>query len=311
MGAHWLAFEGVLKSGDGHLLTKAVQIAKDSGADIFELVGKPINQMDAMETAGAVLSGGISEVSYCRFFPDDGSLGDPMGTDQLEFAYRTMRADIDFIDLLRFEGLTVKHITGPSCFMLGCDYGNYSTPHETVEDAIYFYSLVRDQVEDMQLQVNMEYLRREEDLALGGLDPIREICSELGPNFRWHGDTFHMSKRRVNWVQEILSAAEDRHGVPLLGYLHAHGHDRGLPGLQTADDLGSFDTFDGWVGLFRALDLIDYKGPLVAEPFGAVVREQIPVLGDGLPPAIEPSMYYRNTLDFLRQTSQIALERFP
>jgi len=195
--------------------------------------------------------------------------------------------------------------------MLGNDYGNYSTPHDVVEDVICFCWKFRDQVAEMGLQVNIKYLRREEDLALGGLDPIREICSELGPHFRWHGDTFHMSERRMNWVQEILAAGEDKHGVPLLGYLHAHGHDRGVPGTQTAADIGSFDTHDGWVEIFRALDLIDYKGPLVAEPFGTVVREQIPVLGEGLPPAIDPAVYYRKTLDFLQWASETVVTRFP
>ena len=48
-----------------------------------------------------------------------------------------------------------------------------------------------------------------------------------------------------------------------------------------------------WHLVSHALDAIDYKGAVVPEPFGEKIRQLLPVLGEGLPPAIEPERYYR------------------
>ncbi|MEY2641299.1 MAG: Xylose isomerase-like barrel [Candidatus Parcubacteria bacterium] len=301
LGAHWLAFQGVLNPGQGNLLTDAVRIAHQAGATIFEIVGKPLNFMSAKEAADAVLLGGISEVSYCRFFPGDGSFGDPIGEcSPKAFAevLKTFDEDFAYIQALQGAGLRVRHITGPSCFVLGRDYDEFCQ-EEIVTRAISFYDHILPQVGELNLQINIEYLRPEEDKALGGLEPVLLICRALGPRFRWHADTFHMYQRRLNAVLELRAAGTHETGESMLGYLHAHGFaGREIPGRNK--NAWVHDNSRGWEQIGLALRGMNYEGPIVAEPFGQVVREQIPVLGEGLPPAVDPEKYYRTTLAYLK-----------
>jgi sugar phosphate isomerase/epimerase len=303
LGGHWLASDGVLNPGQGNRLTNAVRTVSDAGGTIFEIVGLPLNNMSAKETAEAVLAGGMTEVSYCRFFPGDGSLGDPLGdhgSSLLAEALQTFTADLAFISELREYGLTVKHMTGPSCFMIGFDYGATLTRSQIVARAIEFYRIFADVIVEMDLQINIEYLRPEEDKALGGLDPVIQICRALGPNFRWHADTFHMGCRRINPVMELRAAGHHESGETILGYFHVHGFSgREVPGQNLSAWV--HDNERGWGQIESALSNMGYTGPLVAEPFGEVLRQQIPVLGEGLPPAEDPATYYAATFAFLRR----------
>jgi sugar phosphate isomerase/epimerase len=83
-----------------------------------------------------------------------------------------------------------------------------------------------------------------------------------------------------------------RYGGNFLKYLHAHGTKRVAPGAFYLDDVREATDQVNWRLLGLMLDRRKYNGPIVPEPFGAEIRDQLPVLGEGLPPAIEPGRYY-------------------
>lgn len=284
-GAHHLAFLGALQPGDGWYLRAAARSATINGCTLFELACNPINRMPADETAQALLAGGIHTASYCRFYPE--GFGDPIGEEyEVTKALDTFAADIAFINALRANGVSVTHITGPSCFVLGGE--NRLDPEETEDRIIAFYSKVTELVEGENLTVCVEYLRDGEDN--GVISSMKKACYLIdqinNPAIKIHGDTFHM-RMRGEKPHGAIELAGSR-----LGYLHAHGDNRCAPGAYKLDGaVGATDTIN-WHLVSCALNAIAYNGPVVAEPFGQIIRDQIPELGAGLPPAIDAGRYY-------------------
>lgn len=285
-GAHWLAFLGGLSSGQGQQLEDAARIAAEEGCTLFELACNPINQMGAEETAKSLLAGGISEASYCRFYPDD-SFGDPLGEGAaIEKAAETFFHDILFIQELRKHGLSVHFITGPSCFVLGKKYAFEDA--ERHRRLVRFASKQAELVRDAELTVCLEYLRPGEDNgAIGGVkNMVRLIDAVDSRSIRFHADTFHMIKCNEDpW--KVVRYAGDR-----IAYLHAHGTDRVAPGAYCLDGVKEATDLVNWHLVASTLIGTTFEGPVVPEPFGATIREQVPALGEGLPPAIDPRRYY-------------------
>ncbi len=283
-GAHWLAYLGLTKTGDGHLLRDAAASASTHGASIFELACRPVNDMSAMETAKALDDAEMETASYCRFFPGDGSYGDPLADDNA-LALETIRQDLGFIDILDTQGIAVTYITGPSCFVLG---KLYDEPKPKLLDRAYeWYRKVGELMGNRELTVCIEYLRPSEDKSvLGSMDVLCGLIDRLkDPRFRVHGDIFHMLERGEDPHDTILKAGKR------LAYLHAHGTKRQPPGWYNRADMDSADRVN-WHLVSNALNAIDFKGPVVPEPFGPAIRLAIPALGEGLPEAIDANQYY-------------------
>lgn len=295
-GVHWLAFLPAIgnTNDDQRALTDAVRKAREAGAELFELACYPINGLTARQTAEALKEGGITQASYCRFYPGDGSCGDPLGEQGLvNQALATFHQDLTFIETLRIEGITVKYMTGPSCFVLGKRYGPRV---DTVTLAREFYDRFMTRISYLgDLIVVLEYLRPGEDCAVENLGNVERISEEL-PRIGFHGDLFHMNERGENPAKVIRTAKA------LLCYLHAHGTKRVMPGmgLNLGADIDECDYTD-WASIANALDEIGYVGPIVPEPFGEAVRKQIPALGEGLPPPMDPSTYYKGAFAHLRK----------
>lgn len=289
-GVHWLAFLGALGRGDGDKLKAAIE---GHEYPLLELACNPINGMTARETAEAVLAAGIKQVSYCRFYPDDESLGDPLGLGELgDLAITTFEKDVAFIKELRQAGLIVQFITGPSCFVLGKDY-SYLDKQTLRQRLIRFVSMQATITEGQNVTVCLEYLRPNEDSAIGGINEMLSLLEAINkPQIGLHADVFHMLQRgETPWVT-IRNAGKH------LKYLHAHGHNRIAPGMYT----GLMDSTDSvnWHLIGRALNEIGYQGPVVPEPFGQAIRDQVSSLGEGLPPAVEAHQYYQDAFAHLQ-----------
>jgi len=296
LGAHWLAFNGALQPGQEPRLEDAVRVAVQAGCTLFELACSPVNGMDAVATAKAVRAGGLTTVSYCRFFPngDPPPFGDPLGeSPDRDHALVTWRKDLAFIRNLQDEGLNVTHITGPSGFVVGKEY---TGGRADLGRMLHFYREVGELLSEGDPDVCIEYLRAGEDNgAIGGVSKVCELLEALDDNhFWWHADIYHMRQRGEKPHEAI------RKGARYLRYLHAHGDHRLPPGAYRL--AGNDDATDevNWHLVSLALNEAQYTGPVVPEPFGADIRAQVPALGEGLPPAIDPGEYYTQASGHLR-----------
>lgn len=287
-GAHYLAFFGALKEGQGDLLADAAKTAALAGCDLFELVLDPLNGLGAEEAAAALLQNGIKKASICRFFPGDGSLGDPLGDGPIQAKAReTLVKDVEYIQVLRRAGVEVEHIVGPNVFALGKKYAYNRI--ETRNRIVEWVRLNKRLLSDAKLQLNIEYLRPGEDEnVIGSMNEACNVVLQIDlPFVKIHGDTFHMLKRNER-PQDVIRQA----GGFLLGYLHAHGSDRLPPSIVNMGGKNGVTDEISWQLMGDALNAIDYRGPIVSEPFGAEVRALIPALGEGLPPAVDPVLFY-------------------
>jgi len=296
-GAHWLAFLGGVQAGEGERLARAVKTSVGAGCTMFELACNPVNQMTAVETAEAVQKGGMTKVSYCRFFPggEPPPCGDPIGDDAgISLAKATLEADLTFIEELRQQGLAVEFMTGPSCFVLGM---RYDLDLRTRRKRLRRYAMHQGQMAaSANITVALEYLRPGEDQeVIGGM---REMCRLIDavdhPNIRVHADVYHMTMRRELPWRALLHAGKR------VAYLHAQGTDRVAPGVYKLDSLPEATDRVNWYLIGKALDEIGYTGPVVSEPFGEQIRKEVPALGEGLPPAIDERRFYDLAGDHLR-----------
>ncbi len=282
-------------------------LAHQAGATFFELSCAPINLLSAEETADSVLAGGMKKVVHCRFFPGEetSTFGDPIGNFiETEQAVQTFLTDLAVIKKMRARGLTVDTITGPSCFKLGRKYHDLA-PFERRK--ISFYKRLTPQILDAGVtRVCIEYLRPGEDEgAIGSMLNALALVNILNqglavPLFFVHGDIFHMLERNEKpW--EMIRLAGSR-----LGYLHAHGSKRGVPGSYRLDDVPEATDEVNWHLVSSALDGIGYVGEIVPEPFGDKIRALVPELGQGLPPPIEGERYYRLAFEHFRKVGILA-----
>lgn len=293
LGGHWLAFLWTVTAGQGNLLKEAVAKAKSAKATVFELIYHVLNRMSASETAQALKDGGMNRAVMCVFFPDgEGGaappMGDPLSEDNLLFqkAVSTFRQVLTFITELRTFGIEIDLIVGPSCWVLGKEYHD-TQPGRRI---LLFFKALEQAIKKTNVRVAIELLRAEEDRVVQNIDNAIDIIDMLnrgitGDRFGFHYDSFHLDER--GFQQGI---ALRRLGKRTL-HLHINGSGRRPAG-------GEGDTID-WTGrngvltVFKELNLLREIGTrvLVAtnEPFCALVRQNCPLLGVGLPdPVDEP-----------------------
>lgn len=285
LGGHWLAFLWALIPGQGAQLTEAVKKARSAKASFFELIYHALNGMGPEETAKALKDGGMDKAVMCIFYPDgaDGAeppMGDPLSKNDVLFekAVVTFREVINFIVALRTFGISIDHIVGPSCWVLGKKYDDAPTKDELSRRIVRFYKALEDDLKNAKIHVSIELLRAEEDKVFEtvefAISVINVLNSYLGKMFGFHFDTFHIDARGYDQVVCIKALGK------LITHLHVNGTGRRPAG-------GDGDKID-WPNVTKALSSagIDRLGA-TNEPFCALVRQNNPTLGTGLPDPVE------------------------
>jgi D-psicose/D-tagatose/L-ribulose 3-epimerase len=113
-----------------------------------------------------------------------------------------------------------------------------------------------DRASSLDIRLSLEVVNRYESNLLNTGRQALEYLKEVDrPDVSMHLDTYHMNIEESDLFQPILDAG-DR-----LGYLHIGESHRGYVGTGSVD-FGS---------AFRALDRINYDGPIVFESFSSAV----------------------------------------
>ena len=323
-GFHQLGSCGILADNENgrKQLEDAALHAMQASAKVFEIVCAPFCTLPPSFIAQTLTGYGIRHIAYCIVFTQDdkgrATDGDPIShlPDEQALATQTFLKHLAYIRDLQACGMTVSWITGPSCFVLGREYneatlwsGGTTRTREQMDWAIArFYQQFIDDLASMGVKVCLEFLRPEEDRgALSSLKNVLDVIGILGGKngqFRAHLDIFHALKRGMDPVGAVLQAG------PLLGYVHAHGDNRIVPGtwLLPSED-GEARLIDpvNWWNVGNALDEVEYAGPITCEPFCDAIRRDIPVLGVGLPPATRPDIYYQQARRYFERMSILTM----
>jgi sugar phosphate isomerase/epimerase len=257
--------------------------------------------MSAQETADALKSGGIHHASLCRFFPNADQFGDPLGfCGSTDTAFQTILSDLQFIRDLRQNGITITHMTGPSAYVLAHQYKQ--SPGELMIAMTDFGHRVEQAASAADVVVGVEYLRHGEDFALCSMERACELVQNVGsPHLRIQADIFHMLQRgEVPW--QLIDMAGD-----YLAYLHAQGSLRLAPGAFKYSYKGQLHTDEAnWHLIGKALKEVSYKGPVVSEPFGKPICDEINALGDGVVIVDDPVAYYNAAYDHLEKNGVLS-----
>ncbi len=283
LGAHWLAFLWDISTRGP--LSDAVRKARSAGATVFELIYHALNGLSPSKTADSLKAGGITRAGMCVFFPDgqdgaDPPMGDPLSDDakQRKLALKTFRRILGFMVALRTYGITINLLGGPSCWVLGKDYGwEWPTLRARI---VRFYKELEVDLREAEVRIAIEFLRIEEDLVVQTAEHAAELIDEL--NTAIHGnmfgillDTFHVERRGYDQVQTIRTLGHR------IIHLHLNGKDRRPAG-------GEGDTIE-WPAVVAALNEAGVEADATYEPFCKTVREKNSALGKGLPaPVDEP-----------------------
>ena len=301
IGAHSLGLTGLINGDNLKDLAAAARIAHDTGCNLVELACSPIiSGVSGGEIAQALKDGGITNASWCRFFPQapDGTFpfGDPVGSaGNQQKAFETFDADFEIIGNLRANGITVTDVTGPWAYVLGFHYGR--SHHTTLDSVCRFASEMGPRFQKRDLIGSLEYLRWSEDKVLSGIGGLIGVLDRVNhPNVKAHLDTFHMLQHSENPLEVILQA-DDR-----IGMFHANGTNRLHPGAFCyLGDMAATDNVN-WYIVARALQQVGYAGTVTSEPFCQAIRDAIAALGEGLPRAINPELFFNLTNQHLQQT---------
>ncbi len=278
---HWLAFLWAITTRTP--LVEAVKLARSAKATVFELIYDVLNGLGAEDTASALKEGGISRAIMCIFYPggDGGAappMGDPLGDgEQFDTAVNTFKRVLNFIVALQENGIIIKMIVGPSCWVLGEKYAGMDWT-EKKRRILKFYGALKFELSAASVKVAIEMLRVGEDYVFETVEQWKELIDALNEDhginrFGAHWDSFHMEERGINQAASV-QALDGR-----ILHLHFNGVGRRPAG-------GEGDTID-WAAIIAALIERGYDNLTATnEPFCQVVRDNCAPLGEGLPPAV-------------------------
>lgn len=139
---------------------------------------------------------------------------------------------------------------------------------------------------DLGILLSIEPLNRFETDLVNTVEQGLELCDQIDlPNVGLTLDTFHMNIEEPDLPQAIRAA-----GGRLISF-QASENDRGTPGSGHID----------WVGVFRALDEVDYRGPVIVESFDYESREIARAVSLWRPVAPSMDQLAREASVFVRQ----------
>ncbi|WP_319530501.1 sugar phosphate isomerase/epimerase [uncultured Cohaesibacter sp.] len=150
------------------------------------------------------------------------------------------------------------HITGPSHTVLA----KHQTMRTDLERgyAIEVLQRVAERAKKMGLSINFECLNRYESNFSNTCKEALDLIAAIGSdNCYVHLDSFHMNIEEADPVRAIHRAGSR------LGYFHVADNYRGYLGT------GSID----FKALFRALDDIEYQGPIALEVFSSAITDPV------------------------------------
>ncbi|GAB6855248.1 sugar phosphate isomerase/epimerase family protein [Asaia astilbis] len=162
---------------------------------------------------------------------------------------------LDAISLARDVGAT--HV----CGILYSAFQKYAAPvtSEGIRGSIDVMRKVAEKAQASGITLGMEVVNRYESNVLNtARQAIAYVKKVDMPNVKLHLDCYHMN------IEEADSAAAIREAGDLLGYFHTGDSHRGYLGSGSVD----------FPSIFRALEAIDYQGPITFESFSSAVVGQ-------------------------------------
>lgn len=173
-------------------------------------------------------------------------------------AERTKRGEahlLDAISLARDVGAT--HV----CGILYSAFQKYATPvtADGIRGSIEVVRRVAEKAQASGITLGMEVVNRYESNVLNtARQAIAYVKKVEMPNVKLHLDCYHMN------IEEADSAEAIREAGDLLGYFHTGDSHRGYLGSGSVD----------FPSIFRALENINYQGPITFESFSSAVVGQ-------------------------------------
>ncbi len=147
--------------------------------------------------------------------------------------------------------------------------------------------------ESKDVLISLEVLNRNETYILTDCKEAIEYCNRIGSdNVKILLDTYHMNIEEDNMCESIRLANN------MLGHIHVGENNRKLPGTNNSIN---------WIELGKTLREINYKGPVVMEPFivtGGDISKDIRVwrdLNDGANTHALMSEKIKKSLQFLKK----------
>ena len=224
----------------------ALRAIKDAGADGVEI---PImeGQVEAYRDLGRMLDDlGLKRTSSMAFVtPDVNPVSDDpacrqAAKDNLKWLIECAHA------------LGAPVICGPMFQTIGVFTGNGPTEIELVRAAEVLQSVAED-ARQAGVTLAMEPLNRFEAYMLNTLADGAALTDRIAhPNVGVLFDTFHAN------IEERDPVGVIRKQGRVIKHFHCSANDRGIPGQDHID----------WLGTFKALHEVDYDGWLVIEAFG-------------------------------------------
>ena len=244
IGVHGLVFTGVF---DENGLVRAIQGAQSAGYDLLEL---PLMDPESFDSA---LARSILDDSSMAV---TASLGLQAHTDISSTDTTYVQAGRDIL----MRCLDHVAVMGGStlCGVIYSAMQKYNTPAtpEGIANSQTVMAEVAEAAAERNIHVSLEVVNRYEtnvmNTSRAGLNYLARVESQ---NVSLHLDTYHMNIEESDMWQPVMDAGSQ------LGYVHIGESHRGYLGTGSVD-------FDN---LFRALDRINYDGPIVFESFSSAV----------------------------------------
>ncbi|MFY9446242.1 MAG: sugar phosphate isomerase/epimerase family protein [Dethiobacteria bacterium] len=261
-----------------------IKKAADLGFDIMELPAVALENMAADKVKE------LKQLSREYNVDLTFSLGLPRQYDISSRDESTRRRGIEYLKKL-LEGV---HNAGAS-LLGGVTYGGWSViPEDAAENKKEYTELsaasMREVIkvaEDFGITYCLECLNRFEQFIINTCDEALAYIEMVGsPNLKVQLDTFHMN------IEEDSMPAAIRKAGEALGHFHIGENNRRPPGMG----------FLPWRDIFGALKEINYKGPIVMEPFvmsGGQVGKDIRVWRE-ITPGADLDREAVNALQFVR-----------
>ena len=244
IGCHALVFTGDF---DAAGIESSARRARQAGFDLIEYPLMDPFTFDAAAARKAVEAVGLKATA---------SLGLPAEAD-------VSSDDPDIVDAGRrlLDAALERTAEMGGLQMVGVLYGSmrkHMAPATSsgIANSVAAVATLADKADTLGIKLSLEVVNRyESNIINTGRQALRYLADMGRSQVSVHLDTYHMNIEESDLFQPILDTGED------LGYFHIGESHRGYLGTGSVD----------FASTFRALDRIDYDGPIVFESFSSTV----------------------------------------